>query len=258
MTKLCCSLTILLCLLISVPAFAGPINVLAHYRLGDADPGATSGNTVNATTVDSSGNGNTLTRFGSPTYVPGSPYDPTGLGVSFSGLGDYFAGPEITVGTDNFGIEAWVNASSTSPGNRSIAYNGRTDISGFGLFQINNQFAFLYGGVTVPTVATVTQGQWVHLALVRDTGMTSFFVDGTLVFSSFDGPNPLDGTGGMMIGANHVGTENFEGSISEVRLFTFDPGTFRESDLLNVPEPTTVTLLGLGLTGLVLSRRKKA
>jgi hypothetical protein len=97
----------------------------------------------------------------------------------------------------------------------------------------------------------------VHLALVRDAGLTQFFVDGVLAFSSFDGPNPLAGNGVTGVGTNHLGTENFVGDISLVRLFTFAPGTFSTDDLA-VPEPATLALFGLGLAGVARRYRPRS
>src|SRR5262245_32903756 len=133
---------------------ATPITVVADYRLGDADPGAVIGNTANATTVDSSGNGHDLTRFGNPQYVTGSPHDPSGIAASFDGS-DYFMGDPLAVGTNNFGIEAWVRSTSLAAGNRVIAYDGKTNTQGFGLFQVDNQYALLYGGQIAAAIAPV-------------------------------------------------------------------------------------------------------
>ena len=56
-----------------------------------------------------------------------------------------------------------------------------------------------------------------------------------------------------------VGTSGFNGSINEIRLFTFTGGEFVEADLLQaatIPEPASVAFLGMGGLALMLRRRK--
>ncbi|HTI94953.1 MAG TPA: LamG-like jellyroll fold domain-containing protein, partial [Rudaea sp.] len=114
----------------------------------------------------------------------------------------------------------------------------------------------LYGGNLAASVTPVSN-QWTELALVRDNGTTTFYVNGVASYSSAAGPNPP--AGGVAIGGNSLisGAELFNGTIDEVRIFSFAPGAFTVGDL-NLPPPPPVvptpalTLRSLGLLALGL------
>ena len=246
--------------LIALPAPAA-ITGLDYYRLGDADPGATAGNTGNSTTTDSVGTSN-LTRNGSPTYSSNVPFSSisgasNSLSLSFSGAspGDYTFSSRLTDTQNNFGLEAFVNAGSTT-GNVGIVYNGKAGSSGFGILRLGNLYRAELGtnpGTFLGT-ATVTTGAWIHLALVRDNGISTFYVNG--VASGTSSATPLFGSNPFRIGSS-VGNDNFAGLIDEVRLFTFAPGTFTTSDLLvnQVPEPSTTGLILFGIIAYLSTKR---
>jgi hypothetical protein len=87
----------------------------------------------------------------------------------------------------------------------------------------------------------IVTGVWTHLAIVRDNGVATFYVNGEPVGSttvppravsdwpSFRAPNLR----GFAAGARpeKPTTYNFAGKIDELRLFTFFPGTFRPYNL---------------------------
>ena len=228
------------------------ITVLASYRLGDADASPVPGTAV-ASTQPSVG-ATPLAAFGAPTYAiqvaPGG--QPSIRSIGFNGAADRLEGPVLTSVTDNFGIEAWVRSNGRTTDNAVIAYNGNTGNSGFGLFRIGGSFGFLYGGnVAAPVVPVSTQ--WTHLAVVRDGGVTRFFVNGAQAASSMAGPNPA--AGNFMVGGNPLqAVEGFDGLIDEVRLFTFQPGQFVVADLNYLAPPRSVPgVNGLGVLALVLA-----
>lgn len=255
-------LALSLALSIASCAALAQVTEIARYRLGEADPGAAPGAPGAATTTDSAGAFD-LARVGAPTYsTTPSPISP--LAMAFDGANDgyRFAAP-VTAVTDNFGIEAWVYSTSTA-GNSVIAYNGNTGASGFGLFRLGATYGYLYGGVLLGGNAPVALNTWTHVALVRDSGVTTFYVNGRVNDTNGSGPNVP--AGGFGVGINPLVAQEFHpGSIDEARVFTFAPGTFTTAALLlpqaqSVPasDPLTLVLMALALAtlGVATLRRR--
>lgn len=246
-----------LSLAVALVPFCSPaaIVVLDYYRFGDDDPGAQEGSLVANPTVDSVGTSD-LSRKGGIYYSSNVPFSTVGgasnaFSASLNGnfMGDFSYGTQLTDAQDNFGIEVFVNAGSIS-GNAGILYNGKAGSTGFGLRRIGDQYQAILGtnpGTSFGS-APVSVGEWIHLALVRDNGISTFYVNG--VPSGTSTAVPLSGSAPFRIGST-VGSDGFDGLIDEVRLFTFEPGAFSTSDLLvnQVPEPSLSggVLLGAAL-----------
>ena len=229
---------------------------VALYRLGDDDPGAVAWNTGNAQTLPGVG-GTNLNIVGDPTYTSNTPGPGSALAMDFDGTGDsYSVGSVLSTVTDNFGVEAWVAADSTS-GNAGIAYNGNTSNSGWGLFRLGGNYGALYGGKAVWGSSPMTPGEWTHVALVRDGGASTFYLNGSPSGTTGTAPN-TPAAGAFSIASNNIGTELFDGMIDHVRVFTFDQGQFDPATDLTlrfpqeseVPEPATMALLTLAAAAL--------
>ncbi|MDB6016203.1 MAG: hypothetical protein JWR19_692 [Pedosphaera sp.] len=224
---------------LAMPVFTPPANaaitVVRDYRLGEADPGAVAGG-IATNSVDSI-TGNNLTMSGSPVYSPDVPANAAVsslLSLTFNGAN--YGSAALINNMDNFGLEAWVKTDSTSD-SHFIAYNGNTSSNGWGILQdgSSGNFIALFGGVVVMGSDTVPTNQWTHLALVRDSGTATFYVNG--VAGGTTSGDPLPPTGSFAIGAvpENPATGLFNGQIDEVRAFTFAPGAFQMNDLLYNP-----------------------
>lgn len=219
---------------LSCLAFAVALATCAHaavtnvvwYRLGENDPGAASGQVVNTTTIDFVG-GKDLRRFGSPRYtnaVLSAAEDQVGssLAVLFNGVNQFYSNAVVTTARNNFGIEAWVDP-TTAPGTYIIAFNGSWGLGTFG--------------------SGFTRGA-AHVALVRDNGVATLYVNGTAQGSTNVTPaTPSSGFTIAALPAPQVGL--FPGIIDEVRVFTFAPGQFSTDDLL-VNQERVATLAATG------------
>ena len=227
---------------VSLPAGS---QTVAYWRFGEEDLGATNGG---PTTVTSNRYLPNLTFNNPLTYT--NAVSPTAAGwldsrlaVNFSAgtygtnrlVADYFGGTAIT---NNFGIELWVKARDVS-GFKCLAYNGDATASGWGLYQFGNSYGALFGGVTYIGMfsAPVTPGAWTHLALVRDNGVTKFYMDG-IARATNTTAVPLLPTGRFAVGAapQSLNQEFFNGSLDEVRVFTFEPGQFSPEYLSYQPK----------------------
>ncbi|MBL9175610.1 MAG: choice-of-anchor D domain-containing protein, partial [Verrucomicrobiales bacterium] len=215
-----------------VGLFATDFVPLVHYRLGELDPGAAVGG-VASSTINSLG-GTPLALFGTPTYSSDTAAGQESLlSLDWSSGVAYGKSSSWPVFTDNFGFEAWVKPTTTS-GTRFILYNGPADRSGWGIFQNGATFQVLYGGQVVFGSAPVTVNQWTHLAVVRDGGVSTFYVNGMASGTTLVAPLAPDGGPGFALGADPLlpSESRWIGSLDEVRLFAFRPGQFRMGNLL--------------------------
>ena len=137
-------------LVLTLPALPAraTITVLNQWHLGEADAGATAGGAGAATTVDSVG-GVSLSKVGAPTYASDVPVRiGSNLSMAFNGSADEYMNSAALASTltDNFGIEAWVKSDGVTTGNASVAYNGNSSTSGWGIYRLGANYGMLYGG----------------------------------------------------------------------------------------------------------------
>lgn len=268
---------VVLCLALGAGAAT---NTIAYYRLGEDDPGAGPSTLGQDPTRDHSPNKLDLNRFGSPHYssnvAPGAAAV-TGsiVAMQFSPqtLDAYYRLNPVTTLTDNVGIEAWVNTTTdpTGAGQSVIAYDGTPGADGLGLLRVADATPF--GGISPVYVArmgattvgfsALPSGQWVHLALVRDGGTATFYVNGQPSGTSSAALSAATET--FSVGASYCAVcdrpiptaDYLDGRVDEVRVFSFAPGQFNAaSDLLysSVPEPAAL-VMWCGLLPALLRRR---
>ena len=212
---------------------------VAWYRLGEADPGAFGGDLVQSTTRDSAGS-NHLQRLGNPSYTDFVSADATThvgstLGVQFSGQNQSFSNRVATTVVDNFGVELWIRPNS---GNGArIVYNGEPGLNGWGLYWNAGSMQAFIAGASPFGFGFIPFGQWSHVALVRDSGMWTLYINGIMNGNSFDFPNTPARS--FMLGPTLNSGETFLGSMDEVRVFQFQPGQFSVSELMLNQVPAT-------------------
>lgn len=239
----------------NLPAFSA-ITVQAHFEMGDNGQG--SGNRP----IDSSGNGRNFTGNVNTATITltGGGYDDDAY-YTFNGSNQGYYDIGYDAPENNVGIEVWARTSDVAQTNHHLFGTG-SNVNGLNIGYDAGGGRGWFGAVggiayagTVGT-ANYTAGEWIHLAVVRDNGLTTFYVNG--VASGTAASAPVNATQPHMA-VNSGGPVGgyFGGDLAEARIFTFDTGGFSTSDLLfpAVPEPSTA-MLAL-LAGIPLLRRRR-
>ena len=211
------------------------VTTYAHYRMGDGTPATNGGRNL---PYDASGNGRHLANAGAGTPLITSNGGPNGDACyTFSGDYQYFYGTAAAWDPpeDNVGVEAWVKTPDLTQSNVHvfgtggnatgihIGYDATGDRGWFGSVAGKDVAGFL-GTANYPA------GQWIHLAVVRAGGSTTFHINGAARGATTAVPDDASGTGALFMSANSGGAAPFEGSIAEARVFTFAPGSFTPAD----------------------------
>ena len=160
--------------------------------------------TVTPFISDASTNSFGLTINGDTKPVLFNPYTPGYYSNYFDGTGDYLSAPSnsaFAFGTGDFTLECWIYVSSPSD---TPIYEGRTsgDSSlGFTLTAYSSTVIRIFCGSALisATVANYTN-QWTHVAVVKNSGTTTLYVNGvsggtTASLGNLTDAQPLIGAG---------------------------------------------------------------
>ena len=184
-----------------------------------------------------------------------------GQAFAFDGSGDYVnCGDHISLEmTNEMTVGAWIYP--TGPGssggiivNREgeyeIARNSNGTIA-WAFKNTNPGWAWINTGFVAPL------NTWTHVAVVYDQGVIDTYGNGVLQHT-YNGAGSLGDSGvwdEFWIGGRHDVNQFFDGLIDEVRVFNRALGPGEIPSLLTVPEPASLSLLGLG--ALALARRRR-
>lgn len=230
--------------------------IVAQWRFGEGDAGASNGSTIGAITKDSVGSTD-LTRTGSATYTSATP----GNGSTLAALGDTsvaFSGNSLTSLSTNssFFMEVWFKPTSVT-GAQTLIYNGDGSFRGLGLYLLGTDLRILAGGqFDNPTNGVVSPGNWNYAALVWDNRSVNVYLNSVAapVYSATRDFNAADVGDSIFFGG-------LNGGYDEASVMTFTSGTFNTAMLnystVAVPEPSTyAALAGVAALGLVAWRRR--
>lgn len=191
----------------SRPDFPAPIGFWTFDDQGDA------------TTTDDSGNGNSGTVLGNPTYVAGHSDRPSDFALEFDGIDDVVTTTLGVNGFTSFTLAGWVRAPMGQTGTSGLF--GQNDVVEFGYNEPGNLHFWSNPGGAIDSPISPSE-EWRHIAITGDTTERALFVNGQKVATGA-AASPL-GTSGFFvnIGGGTIFNEAgnyFLGQINDVGLW---------------------------------------
>lgn len=161
------------------PFFANNILLLSTVNTNGAQ---------NNTFLDSSTNNLTITRNGNSTQGTFNPYNqPSSSGSAyFDGTGDYLDAANVDTNfgaSANFTVEFWMYPTIINSAVKAIIDPRTSDASAHPLIWINtsNQlYYFTTNANRIVGTTTLTANTWYHVALVRNNGTTTLYLNGSV------------------------------------------------------------------------------
>jgi hypothetical protein len=146
--------------------------------------------------------------------------------LNFDGNDDYVSVPSgINLANQSFTIEFWAKRNNSNAYNFIIGQGTGNMNDGLHIgFRDNNNFTFaFYGNDLDVNVPAAVDGNYHHWSCVYVAGVSGtdrfIYLDGVLVGSD-DANGDYTGTGELKIGSNPGGTQSFNGSLDEIRIWT--------------------------------------
>ena len=177
---------------------------------------------------------------------------------SAANSGYYALGNFASLPSNNVGIGVYARASAIAGSTGTIFGTGDGGGLDLGLHAngwagslFNVDWVGPAGGVAGSFVADT----WVHLALIRADGLTTFYIDGVPQGASL-ATAPVNSS--PHISVSPGGFAYFDGGIDEARAVTFDSGkspTAVLNTLRGIPEPSSAAFLAVG--SLAFARRRR-
>ena len=148
------------------------------------------------------------------------------IGLQFDGTDDYVSAPLPTVFTDiatnDFTIEMWVNIPNSGTIQRLFfAQENSTVFTSLLLNGSNVLYFYVNNTVSVADLGTIPFDSWNHIAARWNatTQSPELFINGTLRATAGGGSSSLGSNNNMTIGARSDGSQVFQGTIDEVRIW---------------------------------------
>lgn len=172
---------------------------------------------------------------------------------------DLSNGSDLSLGTE-FTIEFYMNPDQPVIASPMFGFEPVSDLH-FLLgvssdeLVLRGQFQEQIDGLIPATLVTI--GEWQHFALVMEPSAYTVYIDGQV---QYNGPLPAGGGGpyffpGTDLTGDRTIGDGFRGYLDEFRIS--DEALTPDQFLIAIPEPSTVALLILALTGLTVRRTRR-
>lgn len=145
--------------------------------------------------------------------------------VYFDGSGDVLTAPTIpsyTLGTGNFTIEFWINATASGAYQPVISYRNSGVSSAepdFFVWNTNVGVWYVNGAAVITGTTNLSTAGWTHIAICRSSGSTRMFVNGVQEGSTYaDTNNYLPANTSLKIGGLPGASLYFTGYLDDVRI----------------------------------------
>jgi len=146
--------------------------------------------------------------------------------IKFDGTGDYLSvadSSDWSFGTGNFTLETWVRFNdSAGSENLFSQYQDSSHRWYLSADLTNNKLSFYDAGSSMDveqTVVTWVENTWYHVAMVRNSGTVTYYVNGTAYTITGTNPNGniTSNTGALQIGRYNTG-DDLNGYMSDIRI----------------------------------------
>ena len=135
--------------------------------------------------TDLSSSSHTLSLVGDTTHSYATPYEQgTGGSVYFDGTGDYLltaTNSDLVIGSNDFTAECWIYPTSFAAVQGVIDRRRSGDAANYDwttYLNTDNTLNFYQSGGTRITSSALTTNTWYHTAVVKNSGVTTLYVDG--------------------------------------------------------------------------------
>ena len=188
---------------------------------------------------DSSSNSHDITVTGNPSIMPFGPYDYTEYNPNANGGSVYFPGGGAATftptdagfgfGTGDYTVEGWFNFAdhgATTGGDGSTILTTTNQLPGVSVhLWVRASLLYLHiDGADRIVSSAVSTKEWHHIAIVRSSGNTKLYIDGTQEGSTYADSHDYGTTAPFSIGSYHVNgqqgaaSKNMIGYVSDLKV----------------------------------------